>query len=75
MEDVERWDAYYGQGGLNYRHIPKRLLQLLHHRFMIINVPQNDLGGNQGVQKSEEPQIPHREGLLDHCGPEEGSIA
>ena len=27
MEDVEIWEAHYGQGGLHYRHVTQRLIQ------------------------------------------------
>ena len=60
MEDVERREDHYRQGGINSIHIPHRLLQRLLQRIMSIYIPPDDLGGAQGVQISEEPQTPQR---------------
>ena len=56
-------------------HGPKRLIQRLHQRNMIIYRTPDDTVRPQVVRRAEEPQIPQREGLLDHCGTEEGKNA
>ena len=71
MYDVEIREAHYGQGGLYYRHGPQRLIQRLHQRTTSTYRPPYDPSVSHGVWKSEEPQIPLREILLSHCGPEE----
>ena len=58
MENVERQEAHYGQGGLNSRLIPQRLLQYLHQRTTSIYRPHDDPGRDQGIRREAEPQIP-----------------
>ena len=75
MEDVEIQDNHYGQGGLYYRIGHQILLQFLYQRTTNIYRPSDYPGGTQGFRIAAEPQIPHIEGLLAHCGPREGTNA
>ena len=49
MDDVGRWEAHYGQGGINSRHRTHRLLQLLHQVAKVINIPTYDPILTQGL--------------------------
>ena len=60
MEDVEKRETNYGQGGINYRHEYHRIIQLLHHRTITIYRPPNDTVRDQGVWRVEEPQMTMR---------------
>ena len=57
MEDVNRQEAHYGQGVLNYRHGTQRLLQRLHQRYNSINVATDDPGGTKGGHRTEELKL------------------
>ena len=47
MEDVERREARYREGGLNPRLGSQILLQRLHQGDISLNIPQSDPGGSQ----------------------------
>ena len=70
MEDAERREAHYGQGGLYSRKGTQRLLKRLYQRARSIEIPPDDPGETQGGQRMEEPKVFQGEDLLNHCGPE-----
>ena len=65
MEDLERWEAHYVQGGLNSSHRKQRLLQRLHQGVKGIDIPLDDTGGTQGGRITEERKVLQGEDILD----------
>ena len=71
MEDVDIREAYYRQGGLNYRHGPQRLLQRPHQGAKVIIGPPENPSTNQGGQRTDKVQVLQGEDHLAHWVPKE----
>ena len=75
MEDMERRESPYGQGGLHSRHILQRLLKRLHRGDKGIDGPPDYPGPTQGGRGKDKPKLLQGEEHLAHCGPEDRTNA